>query len=294
MTNLIEKQWEEGQDMGLKWKVADRYATASFGNLLRQEAVSIVLEAGKSLFSELTSSPAEPVECKQILSHYLFPKVLHFRLEGLEGKATIVPIAPSEAKRRVIIYPALERRSKETLYLLPDLERFTPEEVIVTKVLLGGAVDAIATVQVEDDKTEIFCKATGAPGGSAEAGLGRELETLGKILRVWPDPNVIRVPRLLGYIKHKETKQTLGFLRQWIPGRPLRIIKVADVKQETRQKRITQICDSVEQLYKNGIVWPASPHSIVIDDKDDAWLDRFESCIDGIHSRRIGKTRQIE
>ncbi|KAF9775201.1 hypothetical protein IL306_006711 [Fusarium sp. DS 682] len=242
---------------------------------LRRKAVKIVLDAVKDHFSELTS-PEEPVEGKQLLSQLLFPKVLHFRLEGFEGRATMVPIAPSEANGPVIIHPAFQPRFKKTLDLLPDLPRCTPEEVVVTKLLLGGELFAVATVQVDGEEQEMLCKANGSPDGATDNRLRRELELLGNILRVFLYPNVIRVPRILGYVEHKETKQILGFIRQWIPGHKLSEINAAQAKEETRQKWILQISESVEQLHKHGFVWgDAAPDRIVIDENDDAWLDGF-------------------
>ncbi|KAH7270879.1 uncharacterized protein BKA55DRAFT_589229 [Fusarium redolens] len=242
----------------------------------RTNCLNVILAAGRHHFPQWTSSPDKSADCEKRLSDLLFPQVIYFRLEAAKGRATIVPISPDDVMSRVVIDPVLDRGLVTPVFNL-GLPWFTPEQIIVKQILYTGAAYAIAEVQVVNRKESLLCKASGSPGGGIPGpSLRREAACLGKILRAFSIPKDIRLPRLFGYVSHKDTKEIIGFLRQWVPGRKLSEIDITSVEEETRQKWISQIRETFDQLHKKGIVWgDPRPGSVVIDENGDAWLTEF-------------------
>ncbi|KAI5459510.1 hypothetical protein BGZ63DRAFT_359139, partial [Mariannaea sp. PMI_226] len=235
---------------------------------IKDYVLGIILAAGKPLFSQSMPSQGAPTCDHQSLHHLLFPEILYFRLEAAAiDNTSIIPIKSSEA---YTIDPVLDRAFMEELDTNDHLARYIPEKIVVTKLFLRGTSSVAAAVQV--DGRDMFCKARGLFDTSE----GREVEHLGKMLRAFPQQGTLRVPQLLGYIYHKDTKQVLGFLRQWVPGRRLSEIDVANTTAETRRKWVSQIRESIQLLHKQGLVWgDGKPSNIIIDERDDAWLIDF-------------------
>ncbi|KAM5353509.1 hypothetical protein ACJ41O_000159 [Fusarium nematophilum] len=243
--------------------------------------LGIILAAGKPLFSQSMPSQGAPTYDHQSLHHLLFPEILYFRLEtAAAGPTSIIPIASSEAYTALTIDPVLDGAFMEDRAFMEELDtnehlpRYISEKIVVTKLFLRGTSSVAAAVQV--DGRDMFCKARGQPGGLFGTSEGREVEYLDKILRAFPQQGTLRVPQLLGYIHHKDTKQVLGFLRQWVPGRRLSEIDVANTTAETRRKWVSQIRENIQLLHKQGLVWgDGKPSNIIIDEQDDAWLIDF-------------------
>jgi tRNA A-37 threonylcarbamoyl transferase component Bud32 len=56
----------------------------------------------------------------------------------------------------------------------------------------------------------------------------------------------------------------------------LKDIKPYEVVKERRQKWITQIRETVDELHKIGVIWgDGKPSNVIIDVQDDAWLIDF-------------------
>ncbi|KAJ9413331.1 hypothetical protein QL093DRAFT_2073034 [Fusarium oxysporum] len=241
---------------------------------LEDEVLGVILDAGRPLFSRPISSQGAVAQNGQSLNHLLFPPFLYFRLEAPASHASIVPINPAEANTILTIDPALDPGFEEELEICQDIPRYIPEEIVVTKSFVRGANTVTAAVQVRG--RDMFCKSRGQPGGLFGTGEGRELECLGEILKAFPQPNTIQVPQLLGYIHHKDTKQILGFLRQWVPGRRLSDVDITTATVEKRQKWSVQISETIKCLHEHGLVWGDGKSSnIIIDEQDNAWLIDF-------------------
>ncbi|KAF9783640.1 hypothetical protein IL306_008767 [Fusarium sp. DS 682] len=241
---------------------------------LVDEALLVILNAGRHLFPRPISSQEAPTQSSRSLHHLLFPPVLYFRLEAPASADCVstIPISSSEANIIDTIDPALDRGSEEDLEVLQDLPRYTPEEVFVTDVFGRGSRSVTAAVQVQG--RYMFCKSRGEPGGVFGTCERRELDCLGKMLQVFREPTAIRIPQLVAYIHHKDTKQILGFLRKWVPGR--RLSEITSATADTREKWASQIRETIESLHKHGLVWgDAKPSNVVIGDQDDAWLIDF-------------------
>lgn len=240
---------------------------------LVNEVLAVILDAGRSLFHQLISSQDQQA-LRESLHHYLFPPSFHFRLEAPAPTScvSLKTIDSSEAYTTLTIDPVFDQSIDEDLELNPDTPRFTPEDISIAEVFVHGASTITAAVQVQGQ--EMFCKSRGRGGGLFGTSEARELKCLGEMLKFFP-PKAIKVPQLLGYIHHKETKQILGFLRQWVPGPRLSDV-VAAATAEKRQKWACQIRQSIELLHQNGLIWgDGKPSNIIIDDKDDAWLIDF-------------------
>jgi hypothetical protein len=242
---------------------------------LEDEALSIILDAGKPHFSQLGCSQEADALDHPVLFDLLFPKILYFHLQaGGPGPASLIPIEPSKAYTTLAIDPAIDEAFDEELDLVHSLPRYTPEEIVVTELFLRGTTSVTAAVKVHGQ--DMFCKSRGGPSGLRGTSEGHELECLGRILTQIPETQGLRVPRLLGYIQHKETNQVLGFLRKWIPGRRLSKVDIATTAVDLRQKWISQIRDSIQNLHESGLVWgDGKPGNIIIDERDDAWLIDF-------------------
>lgn len=241
---------------------------------LEDEVLGVILDAGRPLFSRPIPSQRACAESNQSLHHLLFPPILYFRLEAPASCASCVPIKSSESNSILTIDPALDQDFEEKLEIHQDLPRYIPEKIVVTKLFERGASTVTAAVQVQG--RDMFCKSRGEPGGLFGTSEGRELECLGEMRKVFPQSDTIRIPQLLGYIHHKDTKQILGFIRQWVPGRRLSDIDITSTTADKRQKWTLQILETIERLHKHGLVWgDGKPSNIIIDEQDDAWLIDF-------------------
>jgi hypothetical protein len=229
---------------------------------LVEEALIAILDVGRPLFG----GPQSAVQDDDSLQRLLFPGVIYFRLDAPGQCASLIPINAGEGYSAE---PTIDEDFEEELKLREDLPRFTPDEIKITHLFGHGANSVTAVVQAGG--REMFCKACGT--GLCNSGQREELPRMIDILNAFPDPSMIEVPQLLGYVHHKDTKQILGFVRQWIPGRTLDDVTITP---EKGQKWIKQISQTIERLYQHGIVWgDGKPNNIVIDEKDDAWLIDF-------------------
>lgn len=82
---------------------------------LEDEILSVILDAGRPLFSRPIFSQGTPAQNDQFLHHLLFPQILYFRLEAPAGCASIVPINSSEANTTVTIDSTLDQGFEEQL-----------------------------------------------------------------------------------------------------------------------------------------------------------------------------------
>ncbi|KAF5718819.1 hypothetical protein FMUND_4986 [Fusarium mundagurra] len=241
---------------------------------LVDEVFIVILDAGRPLFSQPISSQDGRFQDNQSLNLLLFPPVLYFRLEAPTptSSVSLTSIDSSEANTTLTIDPAFDQCIDQDLELNPGIPCFTPEDIAVTEVFVQGAGTVTAAVQVQGQ--DMFCKSHVRAGGLFGTSEARELNCLSEMIKVFP-PNAIKIPQLLGYIHHKDTRQILGFLRQWVPGRRLSDA-IAAAAAEKRQKWACQIRQSIELLHQNGLVWgDGKPSNIIVDDKDDAWLVDF-------------------
>ncbi|KAG7419247.1 putative serine/threonine-protein kinase KIN1-like protein [Fusarium oxysporum f. sp. rapae] len=239
---------------------------------LVDEVFAVILDAGRPLFCQLISSRDEQALSKS-LHHFLYPPFFHFLLDAPNptGSVSIIPISSSETNTIRTVDPASDPGFQEELEICQDLPRYTPEEVFATEVFKRGTRTVTAAVQVQGQ--DMFCKSSGESRGLYGISKERELECLDKLK---DSPlNISQVPRLLGYIHHKDTKQILGFLRQWVPGCRLSDIIISSTAQN-KHKWASQVRQTIETIHRHGLIWgDGKPSNIIIDEQDNAWLIDF-------------------
>ncbi|KAF5599022.1 hypothetical protein FPANT_3625 [Fusarium pseudoanthophilum] len=240
---------------------------------LVDEVFIVVLDAGRPLFRQLTSSQDELALSKS-LHHYLFPPFFHFRLEApaSTGSVSIIPISSNETNTIHEVDLASGQDVQEELGICQDLPSYTSEELFGNKVFERGSRSVTAAVHVEGQ--EMLCKASGKPDRLPSTRIGREIQCLHRIREYFPSGS-IRVPRLLGYVHHNDAKQILGLLQQWVPGRRLDDV-VTSATSQNRKKWASQVRQTIESLHQQEIIWVNGKSSnVIIDEQDNAWLIDF-------------------
>lgn len=104
--------------------------------------------------------------------------------------------------------------------------------------------------------------------------LERELVSLQTMKGFSGNSGSIKIPELIGYVKHAETGHIIGLLREWIPsgalGGRLKGVCGFATGKERREKWVAQIRKTVEQLHEMRLVWgDGKPSNVIIDDGDD-------------------------
>ena len=231
------------------------------------EALDIILDAGKILFAETRFRPSATQPTKELHS-LLYPELLFFRLLTSSGKVSLTPIDPKEAYACRGLVPNADPTSNVTIK--DGLPRYSTKEIIIEEIFLRGEEGIACRVLV--DSEVMFCKAWSA--GLSNLQLERELAKLQKIRDADLHKRLpIRVPRLLGYVTHPEAGCVLGLLREWLPGRRLEAIDISAIPEQRRRKWASQTRETVEQLRKIGVTWgEGRVRSIIVDTDDDAWL----------------------
>ena len=170
---------------------------------------------------------------------------------------------------------AFTSRSHQTVALDAIYKQLSKPTISLLPWICSGHIASRVLV----DGTDIFCKALGSAGGGLiGTSAGRELERLQEARRLPPPERdtTIRIPQLLGYVRHADTDRVVGLLRQWVPGRRLRDIDVLTTPAQYRQKWIRQIREAVHALHARGTIWSDGKASnVIINEQDDAWLIDF-------------------
>ncbi|KAF5533967.1 hypothetical protein FNAPI_12520 [Fusarium napiforme] len=219
---------------------------------LVDEVFIVILDAGRPLFRQLTSSHDEQGLSKS-LHHYLFPPFFHFRLEApaSTGSVSIIPISSNETNTIHEVDLPSDQDVKEELGICQDLPSYTSEELFTNEVFERGSRSITAAVKVQGQ--DMLCKASGEPDRLPSARTGREIQCLHKIREYFPSGS-IRVPQLLGYVHHNDTKHILGLPQQWVPGRRLDDI-VTSATSQNKKKWASQVRQTIELLHQQEIIW---------------------------------------
>jgi hypothetical protein len=246
---------------------------------LVDEILGVILDAGREIFKAQATphmgahmGPNIPRDLHSVI----YPPILHFQLLDTCGKAAIIPITPSEAYTVSAGEAGYHSAEEDELGIDTTLPCYSTKAILAVEMFVEGSGHVASRVLV--DGTEMFCKALGSAGGLIGTSVGRELECLQEARRLPPPERdtTIRIPQLLGYVRHADTDRVVGFLRQWVPGRRLRDIDVLATPAQHRQKWIRQIREAVHVLHTRGTIWgDGKAGNVVIDEQDDAWLIDF-------------------
>ncbi|KJZ70014.1 hypothetical protein HIM_10595 [Hirsutella minnesotensis 3608] len=242
---------------------------------LENQILGVILDAGRPIFKTQSTLNVK-LNSGRDLHSTIYPATLNFQLLDNCGKAVIVPIEPSEAYTLSANDAAYDSTEDDELGIDTTLPCYSTKAILTVDMFVQGGGHAASRVLV--DGNEMFCKARGGAGGLIGTSVGRELECLQEV-RKFPPPErdtSIRIPQLLGYVRHADTGRVVGFLREWVPGRRLRDMDVPAIPAQRRQKWIRQIREAVHALHAGGITWgDGKACNVVVDERDDAWLIDF-------------------
>ncbi|KJZ69902.1 hypothetical protein HIM_10713 [Hirsutella minnesotensis 3608] len=242
---------------------------------LEDQILGVILDAGRPIF-KAEAKLRMKLNSARDLHSTIYPATLHFQLLDTCGKAVIVPIEPNEAYTLPAWESGYDSAEDDELGIDTTLPCYSTKAILTVEMFAQGGGHAASRVLV--DGNDMFCKALGGTGGLIGTSVGRELECLQEV-RKFPPPErdtLIRIPQLLGYVRHTDTDRVVGFLREWVPGRRLRDMDVPATPVQRRQKWIRQIREAVHALHARGIIWgDGKASNVVIDERDDAWLIDF-------------------
>lgn len=242
---------------------------------LEDKVLGVVLDAGRPIF-KAQSTLHMKLNPPRDLHSAMYPATRHFQLLDTSGSAVIVPIDPSEAYTVSACETGYDSAEEDDLGIDTTLPCYSTKAILTVEMFTQGSGHAASRVLV--DGKEMFCKALGRAGGLIGTSVGRELECLQQVRKLSPPEGdtPIRIPQLLGYVRHADTGRIVGFLRQWVPGRRLRDMDVPATPAQRRQTWVGQIREAVHGLHASGIIWgDGKASNVVIDERDDAWLIDF-------------------
>jgi hypothetical protein len=232
------------------------------------EVLDVILGAGKPQFAQVAPLRASTPSNVDLHS-LLYPETFNFRLQTIDGKTSIIPTAPDEALTDP--KPTADYGTESEFEINTQLPQYTTKEIVVVESIMSSGT--VTRVMVNGE--EMLCKARRT--GLNDQNLLRELVCLQKIHAVCSDD--IRVPKLLGYVKHAEDGYIVGLLRHSVRSclnGGLRDIYIPEISRERRQKWAVQIRETVEKLHGIGVFWcDGKIDNVVIDEKDDAWVIDF-------------------
>ncbi|KAK2596308.1 hypothetical protein N8I77_013204 [Diaporthe amygdali] len=248
---------------------------------LEDEALQPILDAAKLLCAETTTSPTDRPATSistVTLDRILFPETSYYRLEATEDGLRLLSINSNESYGRSYEQDDdddMQGGYHAEIEIDTSLPQYLPSTVEVAEELVGGG-GTVCRVTV--DGRDMLCKAR--PDGIRDMNLEREEECLRKMAAAIPDLSAVRVPALLGYVKHPRSGIVLGILREWVPSksslRDLQDEGLEGVAEERRRAWARQITETVEALHAVGLVWgDVKPGNVIIGFDDKAWLIDF-------------------
>jgi serine/threonine protein kinase len=262
-------QFIEGHLIGLLAKATTGDLGDEYEDLV-DEILNVILDAGKAVFRRVAApSPAPTGSHSQDLHSLLYPETLHFRLESVDNKPTIVSINSDDA---YAVEAQFDQDVNSDLQIDGELPQFSSRDIQILETLVGSG--AVSRVLVRGQ--EMLCKAQ--KSGLLDRNLERELSSLQTIKAALSrGSRSIRIPRLIAYVKHAEDGHIIGLLREWIPsgvlGGCLKDVCTSTTCKERREKWAAQIRETVDQLHEMGLVWgDGKPSNVIIDSNDNAWL----------------------
>ncbi|KAI0378202.1 hypothetical protein F5Y04DRAFT_262678 [Hypomontagnella monticulosa] len=238
------------------------------------EALELILEAGRATFREV--APRNISKCEpdtQDLHSLLYPPTHIFGLKTISGKVSVVRIDASETY--TILGPTPDHGIEQDFDIDDSVPQYSSKNITVLETFLHGAGSTVSRVLVEG--REMICRAQ--KNGLLDPTLESELMALHKI-RDACQSGRCRAPmhasQLLGYVRHDETGNLIGLLREWVPGRSLSKIDVATTPAEKKRKWALQIRQTVKQLHEIDVVWgDGKTSNVIVDDEDEIWLIDF-------------------
>ena len=212
------------------------------------EILKVIISAGKDAFDKI-AQPGSTLHAPQSLHSALYPQTSTFCLKAASDKLYIVAINLEDA------YTTVEQVPHDDFGADFDIDSNLPsypsDKVTMLYSLVGGGGSAVGRVLIRGN--EMLCKAQAR--GLRDPRLEKELAAHHKIQAASAEkPVSVRVPRLLGYIRHAQKGSIIGLLREWIFGEVLRYLDRTTIPAATRGKWASQIHETVRQLHNIGVV----------------------------------------
>ncbi|KAI8715040.1 Protein kinase domain-containing protein [Fusarium sp. LHS14.1] len=239
---------------------------------ITDQIYDIILDVGRIPFSQL--APLSTTAPSQDLHSLLYPETLDYRLQTIDGKATIFPIDPKESVSVPNTGPnpgvVTEFQATKTI------PRYSSRDVQVQEVLVSG-YGTVCKALVGSQA--MLCKAHNQ--GLENSSLERELDAMHKIRNACSDPSVnIRVPHFRGYATFADSGDIIGLLHDWVLpssyGSTLRDMDISAVPRELKKRWLDQIRQTVDKLHEIGVVWgDGKASNVVVDQEDNIWLINF-------------------
>ncbi|KAI0529984.1 hypothetical protein GGR58DRAFT_494970 [Xylaria digitata] len=236
------------------------------------QVLAIILDVGKPIFAEVAPvNKAVPLPPSQDLQSFLYPKTLTYRLKTAGGNPAIIPIDLSETYS--CLEPKFDNYPEIDFEIDESLPQYSPQQISVLEAFVQTAGHLVGRVRVHEK--EMLCKVRSH--GLLHPDLEREIENLQKMRRAGLHGHTsMRVPQILGYVKHSEVGCIIGFLREWVPGDDLRNIRIPVTLEKKRMIWASQISKTVHQLHEIGVIWgDGKARNVIIDEEDNAWLIDF-------------------
>ncbi|KAJ4196140.1 hypothetical protein NW767_009600 [Fusarium falciforme] len=241
-------------------------------NAITDQICDIILDLGRIPFSQI--APLNTTLPNKDLHSLLYPETLNYRLQTVDGKATIFPIDPEES---VSVPNTGPNPAVVTEFqAIKTMPRYSSRDLHVQEVLVSG-YGTVCKARVGSQT--MLCQAHSQ--GLENPSLERELVAMQKIWDACSGPAVnIRVPHLQGYVTFADSRDIIGLLRDWVLpssyGSTLRDMDISAVPKELKKKWLDQICETVDKLHELDVVWgDGKVSNVVVDQENNIWLIDF-------------------
>ncbi|UPK93263.1 hypothetical protein LCI18_004198 [Fusarium solani-melongenae] len=221
---------------------------------ITDQIYDVILDVRRIPFSQI--APLSTTAPSKDLHSLLYPETLDYRLQIIDGKATIFPIDPEKS---VSVPNTGPNPAVVTEFqAIATIPRYSSRDVHVQKVLIRR-YSTVCKAQVGSQM--ILCKAESQ--GLERPSLEREMVAMQKIWNVCSGPAVnIRVPRLQGYVTFADSRDIIGLLRDWF--------------DQLKKKWSDQIHKTVDKLHELDVFWGDGKSSnVVVDQENNIWLIDF-------------------
>ncbi|RMJ09585.1 hypothetical protein BHE90_005954 [Fusarium euwallaceae] len=239
---------------------------------ITDQIYDIIMGLGRIPFSRIaplsTSLPSKD------LHSLLYPETFDYRLQTVDGVASIFPINPDEA----VSVPNTGPNPEVVTEFQPikTIPRYSSRDVHVQEVLVSG-YGTVCKAHVGSQT--MLCKAQNQ--GLENPSLERELVAMQKIWNACSGLGVsILVPHLQGYVTFADSRDIIGLLRDWVLpssyGSTLRDMDIVAVPKELKKKWSDQIRETVDKLHELSVIWgDGKASNVVVDQENNIWLIDF-------------------
>ncbi|KAJ6032181.1 hypothetical protein N7540_002913 [Penicillium herquei] len=235
-----------------------------------EELVDWALECFLPIFQEI---PPLDLHRKYTLQDCLFPEVFHYSLHADQSKLFPIFLDNAGVKRFMgALLPECEQLdySAFPIYRPDEIEI----EISISDESIGSSLPALPQKVYIQGQHVAFLKSVGAGDVNSTY---RELKAYTKIQSAsFSEP--INTPRLLGIVHIPSTGRIVGLLLSYIESNNNTLLYIGKEPQyaSMRQKWLTQITRSIEELHACGAAWgDAKPDNVLIDTQYNAYLIDF-------------------